>query len=103
MSFYGCLVSGFWSIVKGRIRIWIRFISCRLIHVKNSDIHILILIMPKIHEHYWSTLNACQIDTDPDQAYHFDEDLDPHPAYHFDTDPNPNFQFDADPAPAPQH
>ncbi len=71
--------------------------------LENSDMHILILIMPKMHEHYWSTLNACQIDADPDHAYNFDEDPDPHPAYHFDPDPDPNFQFDADPAPAPQH
>jgi hypothetical protein len=46
-----------------------------------------------------------QIDTDPDQAYHFDAD--PDPAYHIDADPDPYpaFQFDADssPDPDPQH
>ncbi len=54
ISFSGSLVS------EIRIRIWIRFISCWPIHLKNSDIQILIWIMPKMHEHYWSTLNACK-------------------------------------------
>jgi hypothetical protein len=92
-----------WSVVKGRILIWIRFNSCRPTHLKKLRHTHLNFNNAKNARTLLKYTNACQIDADPDQAYHFDEDPDPLPAYHFDADPDPNFQFDADPATAPQH